>query len=355
MRIYDLCGKALWYFTFFVLILLSGCNQGENTSEPDRAYQEKVVPVEIEPVFAEDMTESFTLPASIEAWEDLTLSAEISGPVKKVHFIEGERVEPGTVLLEIDPDTIQSYLRRDQDNVDVLERKLRRYRKLEQDGLVSRQEVDDLENALTAAESSLTTTRLQLAKSRPQAPIGGFLDRIYVDRGEYVDPGKPLVRLVQVERLKVIAAVPEKDVSYLSEGQSVEIETAVINSSAKLRLQGTISSIAYAADDITRTYRTQINIDNPDKQLRPGMIVRAHFIRRRLQNVISIPLYAVIDRNDEKFVFVAAGDVAYQRKVRIGKTIGQRVLIEQGLETGERLIIRGQQLLNDGSKISTGS
>ncbi len=183
MRIYDRCGKALCYFTLFALILLSGCNQGENTSEPDKAYQEKVVPVEIEPVFAEDMTESFTLPASIEAWEDLTLAAEIAGPVKKVHFIEGERVEPGTVLLEIDPDTIQSYLRRDQDNVNVLERKLRRYQKLERDGLVSRQEVDDLENALTAAESSLTTTRLQLAKSRPQAPIGGFLDRIYVEIG----------------------------------------------------------------------------------------------------------------------------------------------------------------------------
>lgn len=353
MRIYDRCGEALCYFTLVTLILLSGCNQGKDTSEKNSLRREKVVPVEIETVIAADMTESFTLPASLEAWEDLTLAAEIAGPVKKVHFTEGERVKAGAVLLEIDPDTIQSYLRRDQDNVNVLKRKLQRYQKLEQDGLVSRQEVDDLVNALSAAESALTTTRLQLAKSRPQAPIGGFLDRIYVDRGEYVDPGKPLVRLVQVERLKVIADVPEKDVSFLAEGQTVEIETAVINASAKLRRQGTISSIAYAADTITRTYRTQINIDNPNKQLRPGMIVRARFVRRQLQNVISIPLYAVIDRNDEKFVFVAAGDVAERRKVSIGKTIGLRVLVEEGLTEGEAVIVRGQQLLNDGSKIST--
>jgi membrane fusion protein (multidrug efflux system) len=354
LRIYDSFGKALCYFILVTPILLSGCSQGEDPSAQNSVRQEKVVPVEVEPVVAEDMTEAFTLPASLEAWEDLILAAEIAGPVKKVHFKEGDRVKPGEVLLEIDPDTIQSYLRRDQDNVDVLERKLRRYRKLEQDGLVSRQEVDDLENTLTAAESSLTTTRLQLAKSRPQAPIGGFLDRIYVDRGEYVDPGKPLVRLVQVERLKVIADVPEKDVRFLAEGQAVEIEPAVINGASKLRLQGTISSIAYAADEITRTYRTQINIDNPDKQLRPGMIVRAHFVRRRLQNVISVPLYAVIDRNNEQFVFVAEGGVAQQRKVSIGTTIGQRILVEKGLAEGDALIVRGHRLLNDGSKISTG-
>ena len=86
-------------------------------------------------------------------------------------------------------------------------------RQLESEGLVSRQDVDDLNNGLVSAQAALKAMRLQIDKTMPSAPIAGIVDHIFVDRGEYVDPGKPLIRLLQVERLKAIADVPEKDVA----------------------------------------------------------------------------------------------------------------------------------------------
>lgn len=350
--------RPINYLCLIVLVmgvlLGSGCQGQDAESGPAPQQPQKVVPVRVMPIERQDLTESFTLPASLEAWEDLTLGAEIAGPVEQISCREGERVEKGSVLLSIDAENLRSLVRRDRENVTVLERKLERYQKLTSQGLVSRQEIDDLENALTAARSALTTSELQLDKSRLTAPVSGIVERIYVDRGEYVDPGMAMLRLVQVDRLKAIADVPEKDVGYLRVGQQVAIDPATIEGDAAESLIGEIAAIGFAADEVTRTYRTKIVVVNPGF-LRAGMIVRARFVRRQLEQVIVVPLYAVMDREGQKIVFIAEDGVARLRQVSLGRTIGQKVLVREGLEDGQQLIIRGQQLLSDGTEISTGS
>lgn len=338
----------------FCLCYLSACNSAKDEDTPTVVKPEKVVPVTVERVALNDLTEYFTLPANLEAWEDLSLAAEIAGSIQSIHFKEGDRVQKNEVLLEIDPETIKSYLHRDQQNVEIIKRKFKRFQELETDGLISKQELDDLENGLTAAKSALETTKLQLKKSSPRAPVSGIVDRIYVDRGEYVDPGNPLLRLVQVGKLKVIADVPEKDVAFLKVGQSVEIIPALINTRSSAPISGNIEHIAFSANPTTRTYRTKIVIDNSSSKLRPGMIVRAKFIRQQLEQVISIPLFAVMDRDGEKIVFLAENGVARKVNVAIGSSIGQRVVIEQGLSKDQTLIVEGQQLLADGARIVAG-
>ena len=353
MKIYKLPVQIVT-LGFLSFCLLSACSRQEDSAAQTAIRPEKVVSVTIEQIALDDLTETFTLPATLEAWEDLTLAAEVAGAVQKIHFKEGDRVQAGKTLLEIDPETINSYLYRDRQNVTVIERKLKRYQQLEADGLISKQELDDLQNSLTAAKAALQTTKLQLEKSFPQAPVSGIIDRLYIDRGEYVDPGKPLLRLVQINKLKVIADVPEKDVPFLNVGQQVEIIPAAINSRSSTIIFGVIESIAFSANDITRTYRTKIVIDNNSEKLRPGMIVRAKFVRQQLEQVISVPLYAVMDRDGEKIVFLAEDGLAKKVKVNIGSSIGQRVVVRQGLTVNQSLIIEGQQLLVDGARINVG-
>ena len=348
--------RLIWMIVLvlFSLSLLSACSSQKEDEKQVVVKPEKVVPVTVEKVVLEDLTETFTLPANLEAWEDLTLAAEIAGPVQKIHFSEGDRVKAGEILLEIDPETIKSYLYRDEQNVTVIERKVKRYRQLEADGLISPQELDDLENGLTAAKATLQTTRLQLAKSFPRAPVNGIVDRLYIDRGEYVDPGKRLLRLVQINKLKVIVDVPEKDISFLKIGQQVEIIPATINTYSVDSISGAIDYIAFSANEVTRTYRAKITIDNHSEDLRPGMIVRAKFIRQQLEQVISAPLYAVMDRDGEKIVFLAENGLAKKVTVNIGSSIGPRVVITHGLKVNQDLIIEGQQLLVDGARIDVG-
>ncbi|PLX99036.1 MAG: hypothetical protein C0622_11060 [Desulfuromonas sp.] len=336
-----------------LVFFLGGCNaQKEERQEEQRP--EKVIPVTVETVTRNDIDETFILPAGLEAWEDIVLSSQIAGPIQQLHVREGDRVKAGTVLMEIDSETIRSQLRSDRENVSVISRTLERYRNLVGEGLVSKQELENLENNLTAAESALRTRQLQLDKSTPRAPVSGVIDYLYIDRGEYIDAGKPLVRLVQIDRLKVIADIPEKDVRYLSVGDTVKVIPARIQGDDPEPISGTIDFIAFAANETSRTYRTRIIIDNPGT-LRPGMIVRAQFVRRELKQAITVPLYAVVGTDSDTAVFVVSADTARRVPVVIGGSIGQRVLIEQGLEAGQQLIVSGQQLVTDGTKISVGS
>lgn len=346
--------KNLVYFALLALLLFSACDNA--TQQPAAALQkpEKIVQVQLEPVTAMDLEERFTLPASLEAWEDLILAAEIAGPVRKLNFREGERVAAGEILLEIDPETVQSNLNREQENFNVTKRKLMRYRQLSAEGLVSKQDLDELENSLSAAEAGLLVNRLRLQKCFPKAPINGVVDVLYVDRGEFIDTGKPLLRLVQVDKLKVIADVPEKDVPFLQVGQTVAVSLATIDNNSVDSLPGIIEHIAYTANDLTRTYRTKIAIDNAQGLLRPGMIVRADFVRQQLPGVVTAPLYAVLDRDGEKVVFVEKNGYARKQSVTVASSVEQRIVISSGLQPGQNLIVKGQQLLIDGARVQVG-
>jgi membrane fusion protein (multidrug efflux system) len=338
-----------------VVLVLAGCGNSESKPTALPKKPEKIVQVELEPVVAMDLQEIFSLPASLEAWEDLILAAEIAGPVRKIGFREGDRVRSGEILLEIDPETVQSNLTREQENYNVTKRKLSRYRELSAEGLVSTQQLDELENSMTAAEAELLANRLQLQKCYPKAPISGVVDYLYVDRGEFIDIGKPLLRLVQVDKLKVIADVPEKDVPFLQVGQAVEVVPATINNQRAESISGRIEHLAYIANDMTRTYRTQIAIDNKQGLLRPGMIVRARFVRQQLTGVVTAPLYAVLDRDGEKVVFVEESGYARKLSVAIEGSVEQRIVISSGLQPGQQLIVKGQQLLIDGARVQVGS
>jgi membrane fusion protein (multidrug efflux system) len=161
------------------------------------------------------------------------------------------------------------------------------------------------------------------------------------------------VRLVQIDKLKAIADIPEKDVPFLQVGQQVEIIPANITGQSSSAVSGRIEHIAFSADQSTRTYRAKIVIDNSSGQLRPGMIVRARFVRQQLQQVISVPLYSVLDRDGEKLVFVEENGLARMIKVEIGSSVDQRIIIRSGLSVGQKLVVKGQQLLIDGAKIAS--
>ena len=332
-------------------LALAGCKEKDEQELRSMVPVTKQIPVEVEVANKKNVRETFTLPVGLEAWEDLIIAAEISGVVEKIYFEEGDHVKAEDLLIDIDSKTIKSLLNRDRSTVNLLQSKLSRYKQLLQDGLVSQQEYDDLSNNLTSAEAALQTTKIQMSDSKPKAPVKGIVDRLYVDRGEFIERGEPLLRLVQVDKLKALANVPEKDVPFLRKGQNVELVPAEIITDDAQTIQGTIEYIAYAADEATRTYRTRIVLSNQDLKLRPGMIVRASFVRRQLMDVYTVPLFAIIDKDGEKYVFVQDGDTAREVSVEVGASIGDRVVIRKGIDEGQSIIVKGQQLLVDGAAI----
>jgi membrane fusion protein, multidrug efflux system len=333
------------------LLALTGCGNGSEAQHNAPAV-EKTVRVHVSEVVQEDLQETFTLPGTLEAWEDLTLAAEIPGPVRWIGPREGDRLKAGEPILRIDPETLEANRSRDQAAFELSQRQYRRLEQLRQENFVSEQEYEVARQAYQVAEADLRRSRLALEKSTLHAPIDGVLDRLLVDRGEFVSDGTPVAVVVQVDRLKVLVDIPEKDVAFLRPGQQVQVTPAAIDAGRSSDIRGEITHLTYKADPLTRTYQAKIAVDNRDLLLRPGMIVRVGLNRRNLPQVIAVPLFAVVDRGGARFVFVVENGQAVLRPVQTGAVLGERVIIQTGLASGERLIVQGQHLLSDGVRVS---
>jgi membrane fusion protein, multidrug efflux system len=346
--------RSLMLAVLLGTLVLSGCGKESNAAKPELAAHAERQPmmVEAQVLQRHDIDESFTLPGTVEAWEDLLLAAELAGPVRWVGADEGAHLTAGQAILRIDTDTVKANLQRDQTAFALQQQEFTRYEKLLAEQLVSQQEFDRVRNILETTRACLRQSELALAKSTCSSPVNGVLDRLLIDRGEYVSPGDPLARVVQVDKLKVLVDLPEKDVAFLRPGQPVQVLAASLQDTVEVALPGRILHVGYQADQSSRTYRVKIAMDNPDGNLRPGMILRVRFNRSMHADALAIPLYALIDKEGVKVAFVENLGRAEQRTVTTGAVIGHQVLVISGLTAGERLIVKGQQLLTDGAPVT---
>ncbi len=336
-----------------LLPIFTGCGK-EEVQVAAETPPAKVIQVETLRVVPQDLVEEFSLPGSLEAWQDLVLAAEVSGPVEQVLAEEGARIKKGQELVRIDSMTLQANLDSALSAHELQAKTAARLKELRQEQLVSAQEYDNAVSALDMAAASLRNARIMLAKGRLESPLNGLLEKRFVEPGEYVGVGDPLVRVVRIDRLKINVDVPEKDVSFLRAGERVRIDGSSVGGWSYGQLEGEITHVGYVGAQLTRTYPVRIGIDNPDGALRPGMIVRVRFVRRMLDQVMVIPLYAVVERDGEKVIFVRDGEHARLQPVRLGATLSGQVVIEAGLKPGDEVIVKGQQLLQDGVRIEGG-
>ncbi|MCX8035726.1 MAG: efflux RND transporter periplasmic adaptor subunit [Candidatus Sumerlaeia bacterium] len=347
-----LCGVAL---VGYVIVLASAKNSSNSTApRPTPAVANndtagQVVRVKVAVMKAAPMNEYLLLPGTVEAWEDVDLSAKVGGNVEWVGPKEGDRITSGEVILRLDTAQRQALLKQAEATLAQAEKQYERISKLVGEGVGTRAELDNVVAARDVARANVEVARVALNDAVIRSPLDGVIDRIYVDRGEHLDPGRPVAKIVQTDRVKVVVNVPEKDVCFCQEGQMAGVFLGELRQD--LMIPGKIFYVALTGDPINRTYPMRIEIPNKDRKLRPGMIVRVGLIRRRVENALAVPLYAVVDRGDRKVVFIEKDGRAVQREVSLGILEGDRIQVTQGLQEGDRLIVVGQRDLVDGAAV----
>jgi membrane fusion protein (multidrug efflux system) len=322
----------------------------EIVAEAKAEVGKRPVNVAVDILKQRDVEETFALPGTLEAWEDITLSLEQPGTILWIGPSEGDRLKAGDEILRIDKEALLAQHASNGTDFDIRKKQLERADSLLKEQLISERERENVYQAFQSANTSLTETRIALEKSTLISPIEGILDRLFVDRGEYGNVGAPAAVIVKIDKLKVVVDVPEKDVPYTKTGQRVKVFPAGVNGKGVGR-SGRIIHVSYLANEMTRTYRSKIEISNRDGFLRPGMIVRVKFVRRIIRDALVVPLYAVIDRDGQKFVFVEEDGTAVIRQVRLGPIINGTVVVFGGIQAGEHLVVKGQQLLADGGSV----
>jgi len=213
----------------------------------------------------------------------------------------------------------------------------------------ARQEVRDSSQAkLSEMEAILEQERNHLKDTKIVAPFRGEISRKYVDAGALVSPSTPLVNLVYTETLKIVANVLEKDIPLLKAGMKAKIR---VESYPEKVFEGRVEKINSALDLSTRTLQAEIYIPNSDRFLKPGMFANVEVVLLEKPQTLVIPREAVMGAGGEISVFVVEGKRAVRRPVALGYEQDRMVEILKGLNEGDQVVIKGQQLIKDGSAI----
>jgi len=328
-----------------VIVLLRVFRPDEPTPEPPDEQAVAVTVIHVEPRTREDRV---SLPGRVEAWSDVQVAVEQAGRVTALHVDEGARVAAGDPLLQIDGRSWQAALDRAAVQAADAQRDLERLRELRATGAVSVSELDAMESRARLAAIALDEARLQVERCAPVAPIAGTVDRRLVSVGEHVQPGQPVFRLVDAERVKIRFHVPERDIAAVRPGDRHRFRLDAV---ADGIFTGAVHVAAQAAEPGGHAFRVELEADNAAGDIRPGMIAQIDLRRGTLTDAIILPIEAIVPLKGETVVYTVEDSRAVRRVVRIGGFLDTDVIIRSGIASGDAVIVDGNRAVLDGTRV----
>lgn len=340
--------QIIWILIGIMLVLIIISMRLRRHEEAVPPPPEPVVPVEVMTLSGAERNDDLLLPARIEPALRAKLPVDKPGRVTRIHVERGAAVTNGQLLLEIDARVWQAMLDAAEIEWREANDEAARWNDLDQAGAVSQSELDRIRNRLARAEVALREARAHLSQCRVHSPADGIINERYIEEGEHAAEGKTVFELVVIDPAKLLIEVPEKQISHLREGQSVDFRFEAAPASS---YTATVTFIASAARPENNAFKVEASAANPSGALKPGMIAEARIPRLTDGASLAVPLDAVIARRGEHFVFVIEDGRAARRLVRPGKIHGAETIIEAGLEEGDVVIIKGNRDLIDGARV----
>lgn len=313
---------------------------------------------------------------SVEAVNHVEVLTRTDGFIKSVHFAEGQMVEAGQLLMEIDPSVHASALERAQAGVKSAEATLTLKRLLNERAQalvssrgISRNEADtafaDFSVAVAAlqqANAALHLAELELSFTRITAPISGRAGLSRVSAGAYVHQASgPLVDIVQLDPIRVVIPVAEADFITAASGEAQgAFDLLGKDFAPQLRLadgriypeRGSLDAVANRVDPMTGTVALRARFSNKDLLLLPGGVVDVTLDSQNPALKAAVPAVALQQDREGYFVLLLDSDNRVeQRPIQLGPRINQYYVVEQGLEVGDRVVVDGIQRIRPGIQV----
>lgn len=345
-----------------LLALLGAACASQRRGEPP------AVPVSVASAAQRTVPFEITAPGSVEPMRAVALSAQVSGIVTSVRFREGDEVQAGEVLLQLDSrpyrnalQQAEAVLARDVIQLTNARRQVERYQGLARSEYITTEQFEALQTTAQSLEATVKSdsaavdnARLNLEYTTIRAPIAGRTGSLLVKEGNVVrapGPG-PIVTLNQTRPILVRFAVPAPYLPLVRQYQDSNLVVRARASSDTASLAGTLAFLDNAVDTTTGTIMLKARFANTDGSLWPGQFVTATLVLYEQRDAIVVPAAAVVEAEGGNYVYVIGpDDKAVTRPVVVGRAVGEDVIVSQGLTAGETVVTDGQLRLVPGARV----
>jgi membrane fusion protein (multidrug efflux system) len=298
-------------------------------------------------------TRSIEAVASVEPTQGVLLEAEEAGLVESIHFVNGQQVEAGDVLLQLDAEVEQAELKAAQAVARLAEVELERARRLRESGNVPQSELDHATADAAKTKANIENIEARIARKIIKAPFTGKVGIRRVNLGQYLAQGAAIVALQANEQVYVNFTLPQQALREIKSGLSLKLSCDAFPEAI---FEGKVTAISPELDPATRSIQVQGTLDNPDGLLRTGLFVRVEIMLAQKDRVTVVPataiLYAPYGNSIYKVETTDEGSFAKQSFVRTGIRRGDFVSIEKGVELGESIVSAGAFKLRNGVKLT---
>ena len=335
----------------YSLLVVAGCVGGSGCQQKAATNQagpppSQVIALEAKP---QPVSETLSLVGTLAAEEMVEIKAEADGVVEQINFEEGQPVEKGRLLLKLDESKLTATVSEAEANFKLSQANYERSRQLLKDKLISQQEYDQTASTFEVNRAGLELKKRLLKDTRIYAPFAGVMSARNVSPGQVIARNTALSLLVVLDPVKVEVNVPERFLSQLKIGQTLEIKVAAY---ADKPFKGEVYFIAPFVDPATRTALVKARIANADFRLKPGMFANLDLTLQIRQQALVIPEVALMMNGDRMSIFVVDKEMKVQlRPVTLGVRLAGQVEIVKGLQAGEMVIVEGIQKVAPGAAV----
>ncbi|WP_405380999.1 efflux RND transporter periplasmic adaptor subunit [Phascolarctobacterium sp.] len=338
-------------------------NVQKEKARAERISQTKSVAVELAHPQRQTIVPQLRFSGSLDPEWQAEVAAKVDGRLEKVYVKEGDKVTKGQVLAILEQtDTDANLLSAKgsfldaRTNLRKAETDLHRYEKLYAVGAVSEQVVDDYRFARNNALAKLDAARgnLQAMESKSAgtvlvAPADGIIAKRYYQEGYYAKAGTAIFAVADISMLKTVIHIPEGQIAGVKVGNEAEISLPAYPDK---KIIGKVTRIAPVADLPSHTFAAEVSVDNTQGLL-AGVYANVNLQAQPKENVLTIPLHAIVMRDDQQTAFVPDEKGVVQRKVlNIGYTNDQVAEVLGGVNEDDLVVISGQNKLREGTRIN---
>ena len=340
-----------------MVLVLGAC------SRPEVDTTELIRPVRVMELQTAGSTFEESFSAQVQPRFHADLSFQVGGRLVERTANVGDRVKKNDILAKLDPSDLQQALQAAQAQLDAARAEQRqaqtdldRAKTLRAQNFVSQAELDRRQLALDAANSRLSQANAEFRLQSNQAQYGqlrapndGVVSAVYLEAGQVVGAGQPVLQWANEGAVQVQIAVPESRVSDMKPGQQATVELW----SVKGQLQAKVREVSPVADPLTRTYPVYLDIEDPKQLSRFGMSATVNFSKPTDSEAFKLPITALVAERTGVFVWVfdEANGVVNKRVIQPFEVSESRFLVKDGLSNGELVVTAGTHVLNEGQRV----
>jgi RND family efflux transporter MFP subunit len=340
--------KLLWIHFLGLAIFFSAGSCKQHSDHTDR---ENYISVQTYTIVKDKTLSHSEYIGIVEEDLSVSVSFPVMGNIENIYVNEGQPVKKGELLAGLNSYSLTNLHAAALSSLKQAEDAMKRLQSLYDKKSLPEIQYIEMQTKLEQARSAEAIARKNLEDSRIYAPFNGIIGRKMADAGENTLPNQAVLTVLQINKVNIKIAVPEKEINTINIGQPANIR---VSAAGDDYFEGAISRKGVSANSISHTYNTWISVDNQNNKLLPGMVCNVSIKNNMSEYTIVVPNHCILqDGNGNTFVWKVVNGQAKKQIIETGNQKSEGVGIISGLSIGDEIISKGYQKVSDGQKLRT--